>query len=104
MDLEMEAVTSGSSAVLTLTGDLDARAAARVRRALDKLIKAGTSRVVVDMIGVRWLDSIGAGAFMPALSSLKRVGGTLSVRTIEGGIRRTLETFGLSEILRPAAV
>ncbi len=101
MDLALRVLRRGGSASITLTGDLDAYAAPRLRRALGSLIRSGATKLIVDMESVGYVDYFGAGSLVWARRTIGRTGGSLSVLVGEGKIRRTLTFMGFRDILLP---
>jgi anti-sigma B factor antagonist len=66
---------------------------------LDRAIDEGTSKVVVDLCDVRFMDSSGAHALLDASKRLKLEGRPFSVICLRGSISRLLELLGLGDRL-----
>lgn len=64
-------------AVVTVSGDIDLESAPRVRQAIADAISAGRNRVVLDLTGVTFLDSIGLGVAVGGLRRARMADGTL---------------------------
>jgi anti-anti-sigma factor len=59
--------------------DIIASTAQELRRSLWSLMEEGNQGIVVDLTGVRMIDSIGLGVLISTHNALKRKGGRLSV-------------------------
>jgi anti-sigma B factor antagonist len=59
--------------------DIIASTAQELRRSLWSLVEEGIQWIVVDLTGVRMIDSIGLGVLIAAHNALKRKGGRLCV-------------------------
>lgn len=100
----------GSTAVVTLRGELDAHDAPRLRetfaQALEEACAGGAEpRLVLDLTAVAFLDSTALGTMVGALRRAREAGGDLSVVLPESPARRIFEITGLDELLdvRPSA-
>lgn len=76
--------------VLTLAGDVDVATAPRLRDRLVQLITDGPPRLVVDMSGLSFIDSMGLGALV---SGLKRA------RAHDGDLRLAGPTDHVAKVL-----
>jgi anti-anti-sigma factor len=93
--LGVEARDGGT--VLRLGGELDLYNADELREALTRAIMAGSTRIVVDLTQVEFLDSTALGVLIEARSKLGRDGLRLAGAQIE--TRRTLQVSGLDRHL-----
>ncbi len=64
-------------AVVRLTGRLDYQAAPEVRQELLDAVEQGSTRIVVDLGAVEFLDSSGLGALIGGLKAARAAGGDL---------------------------
>ncbi|BDZ44823.1 hypothetical protein GCM10025866_07320 [Naasia aerilata] len=71
--------TDGGVAILRLQGNLNMVSAPAVREAVASLVAEGSSRVVVDLADVPFLDSSGLGALIGGLKSTRQAGGDLRI-------------------------
>ncbi|MBV9213433.1 MAG: STAS domain-containing protein [Actinobacteria bacterium] len=79
--------------------DLDYLTAPTLVTELDRAIDEGTSKVVVDLCDVTFMDSSGAHALLDASKRLKLEGRPFSVICLRGSISRLLELLGLGHRL-----
>jgi anti-sigma B factor antagonist len=77
VDIQIE--DSGDYRVLRPQGDLDVYTVGSLRDALGKMIEDRTTRVVVDLDGVPFMDSSGLGALMGGVRRLRETGGDLAI-------------------------
>ena len=65
--------------VLRPTGDLDVYTVGSLRDAIGSMIDQKTTKVVVDLDGVPFMDSSGLGALMGGVRRLREAGGDLAI-------------------------
>jgi len=89
----------GGTVTLNITGELDAVSVPDLRPVLDDLISKGHKRIVVDLSGLRLIDSSGVGAIVYLFRKLRAVGGTVSVRGAADQPLAILRLLKLDQIL-----
>lgn len=67
---------SGQTAVIHLSGQLDALSATHVRNEIANAVATGHSRLVVDLAEVGFVDSSGLGSLIGGLKAARVAGGT----------------------------
>src|SRR4051812_9768244 len=85
----------GDVATVRIEGELDAMSVAELRPNLDKLIDSGHKRIVVDLGGLRLIDSSGVGAIVYLFRRVRGQGGTVVVR---GAVDQPLAIFRLLKL------
>ena len=65
-------------------------------RELYRLIDRGTTRIVVDLGGMEFIDSTGLGVFVGALKRSREGGGELELRSLKPAARKIFDITGLS--------
>ena len=65
--------------VLTLEGELDAHSGPALRESIIESFAEGTSRLIVDMSAVPFIDSVGVGILVGAMKRAREIEGNLSV-------------------------
>jgi anti-sigma B factor antagonist len=83
--------------VLHITGELDAVSVPDLRSELDRIVAEGHNRVVVDLTGLRLIDSSGVGAIVSLYRRLRDHGGTV---TVEGATEQPLAVLKLLKLDR----
>ena len=88
-----------NTAVLTLRGSLDIDTAPSLKANLNRLVDRPTPRVVVDLGGLDFCDSMGVGVVVTAHGRAMERGGWVRLAAPSGFLRRLLTTLGLTEYL-----
>jgi anti-sigma B factor antagonist len=87
----------GDIRVVVPRREIDCVTAPELVSALDRAIEEGTSKVVVDLCDVTFMDSSGAHALLDAADRLAAMGRPFSVICVRGSISRLLEILNLTE-------
>ena len=82
-------------------GRLDLVTARDLRRYIDGAVEAGSRNVVVDLVGVSFIDSSGLGALIGGLKRARQAGGELRIAAPGNQVRMVLELTKLIRVLRP---
>ncbi|MBW6438334.1 STAS domain-containing protein [Actinoplanes hulinensis] len=83
-------------AVLHLRGELDADTAGQLSAALSGLLERPVPRIVVDLTGLKFCDSVGLSAFITSKQVISARGGWLSFAGANPFLAQLMETVGLS--------
>lgn len=78
-------------AVVTPSGLLDGIKAPNFRQEIDTAIKAGQSRVIVNLKEITFIDSSGLGALVAALKSARSAGGDLYLCELNQQVKMVFE-------------
>jgi anti-sigma B factor antagonist len=84
---------------LIVTGELDSATSPRLHAAVDAVVEAGTSKVVVDLGGVSFMSSAGIGVIIGLTKTLRERGGSLQLRHVSGRVRHVLDVTGVLSYL-----
>ncbi|HEV8296207.1 MAG TPA: STAS domain-containing protein [Acidimicrobiales bacterium] len=95
----IEVQDGGDDTVVRLIGELDLQSAPRVRTAMASVHGGHTDRVVVDLEGLSYMDSVGIGLLVSSRQRLESEGRHLSLRNPAPPIRRLLQITGLEDYL-----
>ena len=91
---------AGDTLTAMLSGDLDRLNADDVIRAVGDAVGAGTSRVVIDVEGLRFIDSSGIHALLNLQQALEADGIDMHVAAPDDDpVRRTLEFANVAHLL-----
>ena len=85
--------------MLSLAGELDLDTMARFRERVTDLVYDTRLRLVVDLAGLRFVDSTGLGALIGEFARVRRSGGDMVLRAAQPSVRRTIEVMGLERAL-----
>lgn len=91
---------AGVTAVVHLTGQLDALSAPYVRSEFANAVAAGHSRLVVDLSNVGFVDSSGLGSLISGLKAARTAGGDLRLAQPSKQVRALLTLTMLERVLR----
>jgi anti-sigma B factor antagonist len=98
--LELEVESRGGWQVLIVRGEVDVTTTPRVRAQLIALLSDGTPHLIVDLEGVRFMDSSGLGALVAGLKLARSRSGELRiVCDRQRSVRKVLEVTGLERVL-----
>ena len=84
--------------VLVLGGDIDVATAFTVRDALDRVLAAGHRLIVLDLSGVRFIDSTGLGVMVGRLKAVRDLGGDMHLVCTSPRITRVMAITSLDEV------
>lgn len=87
------------TSVLVLRGSLDIDTAPALRANLNRLVERPAPRVVVDVAGLDFVDSMGIGVLVTAHTRAMERGGWVRLAAPSGFLRRLLDTLGLTDHL-----
>jgi anti-sigma B factor antagonist len=97
VDVELETERSADGLRIALSGELDMATAPSVEERLEELDGGDPpSRLVLDLRGLRFIDSTGLSLLMNADSRARKAGRRVTIVSGNGAPRRILETTGLA--------
>ena len=85
-------------AVVVLGGEVDVYTSPRLKQEVLDLLNGGTSKLVVDLSGVEYLDSTGLGVLIGGLKRARERDGDLKLICDNVRILRIFEITGLTKI------
>jgi anti-sigma B factor antagonist len=89
---------TGDVPIVRVFGEIDAATAPDLRERLQDLQLGRHPQVVVDLLGVTFLDSTALGILVGASKHLQREGGELHLVIVEPKVRRVFEITGLTSV------
>lgn len=98
MKVQKEKQASGA-VVLTLKGEFDTAVVPAFNEIIDGLLAAGDSRVVLNMLRVKFLNSTAIGSLIRAHKACGAAGGSLAVSQPSEAVREPIELIKLDAIL-----
>jgi anti-sigma B factor antagonist len=84
--------------MLTVAGEVDVYTAPLLRQKLVELADSGSSRIIVNLEPVEFLDSTGLGVLVAALNRLRRQDGDVELICTQPRILRVFEITGLTRV------
>jgi len=98
LNVQISTRRSGNATILDIEGDIDLYNSPELRRVLlGALREKGTGRVIVNLKGVRYIDSSGVASLVEGLKVSREVGNRLSLIGLSPAAREVLE---LSRLIR----
>jgi|SRR5215467_495755 len=97
LDVDTRKADNGVS-VVAPTGRLDVTGAPALKDAIGELIRGGQERVVIDMEGVSFVDSMGLGSVIAALKQIRNRQGELRLAAPNQQVRVVLELTTLDRV------
>ena len=89
----------GTVHVLKLGGFLDGHTFGELEKVLDQLIKAGKSRIVLELSGLGYIASAGVGCFIGSAQLARQAGGSVQLVNPSANVREIFSILGLSAVL-----
>ncbi len=89
--------------VLRPEGRLNMVAAPRLRSAIDRMLEDGSTRLVLDLADVSFMDSSGLGAVITGLKRARQAGGDLRLAAAGEQVQTVMRLTNLDRVLRPHA-
>jgi anti-sigma B factor antagonist len=100
LELRVASTRIGERAhVVAVSGELDLHSAPDLQTRLAEVIAEGASAVVIDLLGVSFVDSAGLGVLVGAAKALRSSGGRLVVAADDRRITRVLQLTGLDRAI-----
>ena len=84
--------------VIAVSGEIDVATAPQLRECLHRVIAQGESTIVLDLLGVTFLDSTALGVLVGALKRCRELGGDLHIVVADPRILKIFEITGLTNV------
>ena len=97
-DFYIEERPGTSPPVIAVGGEIDVATAPQLRECLHRVIAQGEATVVLDLLGVTFLDSTALGVLVGALKRCRELGGELQVVVTDPRIVKIFEITGLTSV------
>ena len=84
-----------------VTGELDQCSAKGIRRELDQTIEdPSVKRLVLDLKGMRFMDSSGIGVILGRYHTLSQWGGSVAVKNMNAHVEKIFCLSGMNQIVQ----
>jgi anti-sigma B factor antagonist len=84
--------------VVAVSGEIDVATAPTLRDRLQSRVASGDATIVVDLLGVSFLDSTALGVLVGALKRCREAGGDLRLVIAEARLLKLFEITGLTDV------
>ena len=84
--------------IITCQGRIDAEVSGRVKEQIQQLLDQGATQIVLDLKGVKLLDSSGLGAFVSSLRRAKERGGEIKLAGLRTEVRSIFDITRVSRL------
>ena len=98
MDLRLESTEQAGWAVLEVHGEAQVATAPRLREHLLRVVNDDNHRIVVDLLGVDFIDSTGLGVLIGARKRVRSHDGELRLVVADSRILKVFAITGLDQI------
>jgi anti-sigma B factor antagonist len=98
--LKLQMVQDGETSVLRLSGELDLSNVTAVERVLQSALADGSSRIVIDLTDLSFIDSTGIALLVTTTAAGNGDGRIAVVPSQAAAVNRVLELTGVAEQLR----
>ena len=95
---QIEERSANGVPVILVEGEIDVATAPQLRECLHSVIAQGNATIVLDLLGVSFLDSTALGVMVGALKRCRELGGELHVVVTETRIKKIFEITGLDRV------
>jgi anti-sigma B factor antagonist len=99
--MEVDTRVGDDSAVIRPTGRLTMVVTPQLRSLITETVRAGRTRIVVDLAACEFVDSSGLGALIAGLKTARQAGGDLRIACVGPQIATVLRLTNLDRVLRP---
>lgn len=97
-EFQVEEREGSSPRVVAVSGEIDVATAPQLRECLHRVIARGESTIVIDLLGVTFLDSTALGVLVGALKRCRELGGELQLVVADPRILKIFEITGLTGV------
>lgn len=98
--MELQIDVQPTSTVVSIVGEFDARTAPGVRDRLDQVVEAKPAHIVLDVTGLRLIDSTGVGGIVSLFKRARAYGGNFEVKGLNGQPRSIFEVLRLDRVFK----
>ncbi|MCL5035960.1 MAG: STAS domain-containing protein [Chloroflexi bacterium] len=84
--------------IVDILGEIDVYTSSWVKEAIAEFIKEGNYNIIINLEGVRYIDSTGLGVLIGALKRVKEHEGSISLICTNPQIKKIFNITGLSKI------
>lgn len=96
IEFSVEVETTGTVPFVRVAGEIDVYTCPKLHKVLTEVVVEGTTKVILDLQNVHYIDSTGLGTIAHSARSLSKGNGHLNVICSRPQVRKIFEISGLS--------
>jgi anti-anti-sigma factor len=100
--VKLRARSEGDTSVLVLSGELDLATTDQLSRAVRDALRTGSRKLVLDLSGVRFIDSSGISALLNARNAAAQESATLQLGPLSRRVSEVLRYTGVDQLFDPS--
>lgn len=100
LDFEVDVKEKQNALNVTISGEIDAFTAPKLREAFEPYEGKAGLDVLIDLTNVSYMDSTGLGVLVGLFKSLRANGGMLTLTGLSDRLKRLFDITGLSDIMK----
>ena len=97
--LDIERIDASDHVLLAATGEIDLASAPMLESEINACLESGVHLLVIDLIGVTFLDSTGLRSLLAAHTKLEEAGSKLALVVAGGPVMRLFDVTGIESSL-----
>jgi anti-sigma B factor antagonist len=98
MHLDIDVTERGGYTVLSPRGEIDYATGPQLKEAITDTLVAGRLHVIVDLLGVEFIESTGLGALIGGRRRARALDGTLALVCAESSVLKVFRVTGLDKV------
>jgi anti-sigma B factor antagonist len=99
LDWDLQVRYAGDRAVLQIYGELDLHTSPRLLAQVERQLRTGPTKVIIDLTHLLFIDSSGLGTLVACWRRAEQEGAAFSIRNPRDEVALSLEITGLDQIL-----
>lgn len=97
--MELSHKTNETYTEILASGRINMVSAPSLRSYIDKVVSAGSNRIVVNLAQTTFMDSSGLGALIGCLKAARQAGGDLRIAEVQSQVQMVLELTSMDRVL-----
>jgi anti-sigma B factor antagonist len=99
MAIQTEIGHENGIVILAISGKIDSFSLDDLNAAFNTVMKKGGKKILLDMKGLRYINSKGIGSLISFLKWVEKIGGAVRLADVHSNIKETFQILGLERVL-----
>jgi|SRR5687767_1757170 anti-sigma B factor antagonist len=99
MKIQKETIAQGSIVMLILNGAINVNTFDKLETEIQQLFMAGSYKLILDVSGIRYVSSAGAGVLMNAFLQAQENNGKMVLIRVSNSVKDVLELLNLQNVI-----